>query len=136
LVAVPRREINTELQSELSCRSCHFANNIALPGFPRTLLHAVICLAGGPEAEAIMMFRDHDDVPGPGGFDCPHPLFGIKRTRFKDPRIGRPIAPLAILKRIRSKMNDDAEFKVLPYHLLRRRFDVSEVLRKGAGRAE
>src|SRR5208337_1076814 len=115
--------IDTELQAVLPCRSRHFANNIALSGFPRAFLHAVIRLLRGPEAEAIMMFRDEDDVSCTGGFDCRHPLLGIKFTGIKNPRIRRAISPFAVLKRVGSKMNDHTEFQILPFHLLRRRFD-------------
>src|SRR6202011_831335 len=77
-VAIPRREINSELQPILSCRRGYFSNDIALARFPRATLHAVVGLVGWPQAEAVMMFCDHDDIAGARGFDRAHPLLGIK----------------------------------------------------------
>ena len=76
----------------------------------------------GPEAETVVMFCDHDDVLGAGGFDGAHPLFGIELSWVENAGIGGAVAPFAIHESVGAKVDDHAEFEILPGDLLRRGF--------------
>ena len=73
------------------------------------------------------MLRHQHHVARARGLGGLHPLLGIGLRGIEDLRVGRSVAPLAIEKGVGAEVNDDAEFQVLPLHLLRRRLHVGEV---------
>ena len=76
-----------------------------------------------------MVLCHQNDVLGSGGLNGPHPLLGIELRGIEYLWAGCAVAPFAIHKRIRAKVNDYAKLEVLPCHLLRRGFNVGKILR-------
>ena len=56
-------------------------------------------------------------------------MLGVELSRVEDGRIRIALTPLAIHKRVRPKVDQHAELKVLPLDLLRRRLYIDEILR-------
>jgi hypothetical protein len=77
-------------------------------------------LLGRPQAEAVVMLRDEDDIFRPGIANGAHPLVGIELSGIEDARVGRAVAPLSIEKSVGGEVKDDAEFEILPGDLVGR----------------
>ena len=135
VVAIPRRQIDAEFQPVLPRSARDVTHHVALAVLPRTRLHAVVRLRGGPEAETIMMFGDEDHILRACPANGLHPLVRIESRGIEDRGAGGAVAPFAIQKSIGREVNDDAELKILPLDLLRSGFDVGEVLRTRGKRA-
>ncbi len=76
-----------------------------------------------------MMLRHHHDIGRTGGLDRLHPLVRIELRRVEYLRVCRSIAPLAVEKSVRAKVEDDAKLQVLPLGLLRRGLHIHGILR-------
>ena len=78
-----------------------------------------ICKFTRPSTESIVMFGHQNHVLCPRSLHRSDPLLGIDLARIKDAGPRSTIAPFPIKKSVRAKMNDDANFHLLPSHLLR-----------------
>jgi hypothetical protein len=78
-----------------------------------------------------MVLGHKNQVSGPGRLRRINPLVGIELGGIKDRRAGFSAAPLLVGKSVQSKMNDYAEFQVLPFNLLWTGSDVAKILRCG-----
>ena len=121
-------KIDAELESVLFRGVGDEADDVALAVHPGTAFDAVVGLFTGPEAEAVMMLGDQDDVSGAGRLDGAHPLVDIELGGIENFRIGFAVAPFAVEKRVSAEVDEGADFQFLPFDLLRRGFDVGEVL--------
>ncbi len=128
LMPVPRREVNSKLQSKLVGGIGHVTHHVAAAVSPRAALYAVLGLLGGPQAKAIVMLGNQYYVSGACRFNGPHPLLGVELRGIEHVGVCRPVTPFAVQECVRSKVNNDAEFQVLPLHLLRGWFQIDEVL--------
>jgi len=70
-----------------------------------------------------VVFRHQNHILCAHSFDGSHPLLSIELRGSKHLGAGRPVSPLAIQERICAEVDEDSEFQILPFHLLRRRFD-------------
>ena len=64
------------------------------------------------------------------------PLLGIELRRIEYLRTRRAVPPLAIKIGVRAKVDEHTKFKILPFHLLGRGFDIAEILRAGKREAQ
>src|ERR1700723_456502 len=118
-MAIPGRQINAELQTVLAGRGGNIMDEISLASFPGTGFDAIFSLRGRPQAEAVVMFGDEDNVFDPCGFGGLHPLLGICLSRIKDGRVRGAVSPLAVHEGVWTEVNDRADFQILPGDLLR-----------------
>src|ERR1700733_1592972 len=127
-MAIPRRKVDPELQPIRSRGGRNLPNHVALATLPWARRHAIVRLPRRPQAESIMMFRDHHHVLRARRLDGLHPLVRIELCRMEHLRTRTAIPPLLVKKGIRSKVNDDAKLQVLPLRLLRSRLHIDGVL--------
>ena len=79
-----------------------------------------------------MVLGHKHDISCSSRFDRAHPLVWIELGGTEDLRVGGAVTPLAIQKGIGAKVNDHSELEILPFNLLRRWFDICEILRARA----
>src|SRR5262252_5151295 len=111
----------------LSSGGGDFPDDVALAAFPWTALHAVVGLLRGPQAKAVVMLGNHYDVFRAGGLNRAHPLLRIELGGVENFRVSGAVAPLEVLKSVRTKMDDGPDFEILPFDLLRGRLCIDEI---------
>ena len=118
LMAIPRRQVQAQLQAIFAAGSSQFAHHVAFTVLVRRVAHRIIRVLCGPKTESIVMLCGKDDAAHARLFAHASPLFTVE-TRWVE-RLQRCIAeaPLAVAERIRAKMDERIGLQLLPSHLM------------------
>ena len=117
LMAVPRRQIHTHLQSLFTAGLCQFAQHIPLAVAKRAVAHAVVGIHRGPEAETIVMLGGDDDATQTGSLAGPCPLPGIESGGGEEAWRSVAISPFTVFKRVQPEVDEGIGLQLLPCHL-------------------
>ncbi len=114
VIAVPRREINSEFETAASGGFGEFANDVAFAVFVRAELDRVVGGFGGPEAEAVVMFASEDDALAAGVFkDCANGI-GIEGGGVEDGGIFVAFSPFFVGKSVYCEVQEVVEAEFAP----------------------
>ena len=117
-MAVPRREVQAQLQAILVAGSGQFAHHVALSVLIRCVANRVVGVFRRPETKAVMMLGREDDAFHTGLTTHPSPLFTVESRRIERLQRCIAVAPLAVAERVRSEVDEGVGFQLLPCNLM------------------
>ena len=118
MVSVPRREIETELQSLFAAGFCQFTHHVAIAVFPRCVLHRIVGIGRRPHAEAAMMLCREDDALHARLFADAHPLAAVEVRGIEKLQVLIAKAPLLVGVGVERIMDEGVHLHVLPPQLV------------------
>ena len=121
MVAVPRREVYSELDALTAARLRDFTYDVALSVLVGRVLHRMLGIGAGPKAETVVVLGREDKPLEPCILDDLHQSVGIE-VRGVEYRLGLvAIAPLAVGECIDGKVYECILLHTVPLQLPRRR---------------
>ena len=78
VVAIPWGEVDAEFEAVFAGGAGDIADDVSVAVAPGAGFDGVGGLVGGPEAEAVVVLGDEDDVASAGGGNGGHPLVGVE----------------------------------------------------------
>ena len=118
IIAVPRREVNSELESFLAARVGQFTDHVALPVLPRRVFHAVFRIGRRPHAEPAVVLGCENDAFHACLLAHACPLAAVQVGRIEQGGILVTEAPLLVRVRVQGIMDEGVHVHVLPGKLL------------------
>ena len=119
MVAIPRRQVDAELQSHLAARAREVADDVSAAVLPGTALDRVIGKTARPEREPVMMLRGEDQPLHPGIARHRRPLPRIERRRIEGGLRFVAVAPLLVGERVDREVDEAVELELVPGELAR-----------------
>ena len=106
MIAVPRRNVEPDLQPSLPAGVRHLAHQIALPVAERRSGNVVRRRLRRPETEPVVMFADDDDSREPAVSARLRNLIRAEIGRIEDPRVVVSESPLFAGEGVEAEMHD------------------------------
>ena len=119
VVAVPRTQVDSELDAIFLTGCRQFAHHIALSVLIGRVADAVFRKLCGPQAESVMMLGGKDYALHTGCHKGLHPLLAVQLGGVERGRVGVAITPLAVVEGVQSEMHKGIGLHLLPLHLFR-----------------
>src|SRR5262249_11279686 len=121
VVPVPRREIQTRLESVRATRVGELAHDVPMTVSKRARGDGMRSRLRWPETEAIVMLRRENERSRSGRTRGARPLPRVEVGWREDRRVLTPVAPLAVGERVDAEMKKERQLVALPVELRRRR---------------
>ena len=106
MIAIPRRQIDAELQAFFPAGIGQLAQHVAFAAAPRAARDGVGRQRRGPQAEPVVMLGRDDDATKTGLLEDAHPLPRVERRRVEERGILAAAPPLDISERVRPEVDE------------------------------
>ena len=118
MVTIPRRKVDSKLETFLATSLSEFAHHITLTILPRRVLDGILCIGRGPHAETAMVLSRKDDASHASLFADSRPLTTIEIGGIEQLRILIAKAPLLIGIGVERVMDESIHLHILPTQLV------------------
>ena len=112
-VAVPGGQVHPEPQPGPFAGLGRFFHHVAFAAPEGGILHAVLRIGAGPQAEAVVVLGGQDQPGHAGGLCRRRPLVRVQLFRVEDRFALRAVAPLLIGKGVHRKMDEGVKLHLL-----------------------
>ena len=126
-MAIPRGEVEADLDAFGTASLGELAANIALAVLPRGGGDGVVRELGGPEAEAVVVLGGEDGELEAGVLEGLGPLAAVEGGGIEDLGVLFAGAPLAIGEGVDTKVDKGGQLQLLPGHLTRVGLDLGDL---------
>ena len=121
LVAVPRREVQSQFQPILLASCRQLAYHITLAVLVGCVTNTVVGILCWPKTEAIVMLGSEDDALHASLFAHACPLLTVEACGVERLQRCIAIAPFAVAEGVRTEVDECIGFQLLPSYLIGRR---------------
>ena len=112
VVAVPRGDVEPDVEAVLAAGVRHFLHVVALAVAEFGLRDVVLGGLGRPQAQAVVVLADDDDARDAAVFAGLYDLLGVEFGRSETLRVLVAVAPFLVVERVRTEVQDRVDVVV------------------------
>lgn len=117
MISIPRRKIDTKLQSVPATSVGDLPHYVAMSTAPITMLHRMAGITRGPETKAVVMFGRENQSFHSRGFCRLDDLVGVEIGGIENPRLFISIAPFFVGEGVYREVKKTVKLQLMPAKL-------------------